>query len=108
MAGGTRPRGVCSAGAGGSVRKMAGRRPGPKREAQEVDAAATRIAATFEIIPASPPARHQWARLRHKFGSKHTNNARNGMSRLFNLRGRKQIGPLCCDVSQCPDESITD
>jgi hypothetical protein len=33
----------------------------------------TRIAAVFEIIPASPPARHQWARLRHQFSSKHTN-----------------------------------
>jgi len=68
----------------------------------------TRIASVFDVIPASPPARHQWARLRHQFGSKHTNNARNGILRLLDLRGRKQLGSLCCDVAQCPDESITD
>jgi hypothetical protein len=46
--------------------------------------------------------------LRHQSGSKHTNNERNGVLRLLDLRGRKQIGPLCCNVAQCPDESITD
>lgn len=34
--------------------------------------------------------------------------ARKGILRLLDLRGRKQLGSLCCDVAQCPDESITD
>jgi hypothetical protein len=34
--------------------------------------------------------------------------ARNGILRLLDPRWRKQLGSLCCDVAQCPDESITD